>query len=104
MAARYSAVRKCTFPLVAPLTTNRMGSAHMEGGYAHAAAHAHIERLCGDLRAAQENQSVNCLERNPLATLRVRNQQCPSAMLHAGAMIPNVHRAQVAHPNTVLVM
>ena len=80
------------------------GSAHMEGGYAHAAAHAHIERLCGDLRAAQENQSVNCLERNPLATLRVRNQQCPSAMLHAGAMIPNVHRAQVAHPNTVLVM
>ena len=58
----------------------------------------------GDLRAAQENQSVNCLERNPLATLRVRNQQCPSAMLHAGAMIPNVHRAQVAHPNTVLVI
>ena len=46
--------------------------------------------------AAQQNQSVNCFERNPLTALRGRHQQRPAAMLHAGAMISNVHRAQVA--------
>ena len=104
MAARNSAVRKCTFPLVAPLTTKPDGPAHLERGHANAAAHARVERLRGDLRAAQHNQSVNGFERNPLTALRRRHQQRPTAMLHAGTMIPDVNGAQVAHPNTTLAM
>ena len=104
MTARNSAVRKCTFPLVAPGDDEPDGPAHLERGHANASAHARVERLRGDLRATQQNQRVNRFERNPLTSLRRRHQQRPPAMLHAGAMIPNVHRAQVAHPNTMVAM
>ena len=80
------------------------GPAHLEGGYANAAAHARVERLGGDLRAAKHNQSVNCFERNPLIAIRGRHKQRPATMSHAGAMIANIHRAQVAHPHTILAM
>ena len=79
-------------------------STHLEGRYTHAAAHARLQRLGGDLRTAQHDDRVNGFQGNPLTSVGRRHQQCPVAMPHAGAMITNVHGAQVAHWNTTLSM
>ena len=51
--------------------------AHVERDHANAAAHARIERLRGDLRPAEHDDSIDSFERNPLAALRRRHQQRP---------------------------
>ena len=80
------------------------GTAHLERGNANAAPHAGVERLCRDLSAAQKDYCVNRLKRDSLTTLRQAHQQRAPAVLHAGAVIPNVHGAQIAHSNTTLAM
>ena len=66
----------------------------------HAAAHARVERLRGDLGSAEHDEGIDPFERDPLAAVRHGHEQRPPAMLHPGAMVPHVHRAQQAHSNT----
>ena len=75
-------------------------STHLQRRDANAASYARFQRLGGNLRAAQYDDSVDRFKGNPLTAIGVRHQQRTAPMRHSGAMITNIHGAQVAHRNT----
>ena len=75
-------------------------AAHAQRRHPHTATNAGIQRLRGELRAAQHDKCINRLQGNPLAALWRSDDQRSSSMLYASTMIANVRRAQVAHWNT----
>ena len=79
-------------------------SPRAQGRYTHAASDARLQRLGGDLRAAQHDHRVDRFERNPLTPFGRRHQQRTLAVLHSGAMVANVYGAQVTHRNTTSAM
>ena len=104
ITASNCAVRRCTFPLVGPLTTNRMAPL-IRSAATRTPRRTHASRACVVICAPpHHDKRVDRFKRNPLTALRRGHHQGPPAMSHASAVIPHVDGAQVAHRKTTFSM